>query len=57
MIWQHVFVAGEEEHKSVEEKFNDCLEFEVYNQDMLKTELCNKWEEIVAYPYSRPFVD
>jgi butyrate response factor 1 len=42
-----------EEHKGVEEKkFSDCLEFEVYNQDMLKTELCNKWKEIVACPYS-----
>ncbi|KAL5231082.1 hypothetical protein ABZP36_029858 [Zizania latifolia] len=33
----------------------DCpvegLEFEVYNQGMFKTELCNKWEETGACPY------
>jgi hypothetical protein len=33
-------VKGEEE-----EKLNSGLQFEVYNQGMLKTELCNKWEE------------
>ncbi|XP_015692919.1 zinc finger CCCH domain-containing protein 39-like isoform X2 [Oryza brachyantha] len=27
------------------------LEFEVYNQGMFKTELCNKWEETGACPY------
>jgi butyrate response factor len=27
------------------------VELEVYNQGMLKTELCNKWEETGACPY------
>ncbi|XP_021302927.1 zinc finger CCCH domain-containing protein 39 isoform X2 [Sorghum bicolor] len=45
-------VKGEEERKGVEEKkLNGGLEFEVYNQGMLKTELCNKWEETGACPY------
>ena len=46
-------VEEEEENKGVKEKkFNGSLELEVYNQNMLKTELCNKWEEIVACSYS-----
>ncbi|CAN6336734.1 unnamed protein product [Urochloa humidicola] len=45
-------VKGEGEHKSgEEEKLNSGLEFEVYSQGMLKTELCNKWEETGACPY------
>nr|CAB3464385.1 unnamed protein product [Digitaria exilis] len=41
------------EHKGGEEenKRSSGLEFEVYNQGMLKTELCNKWEETGACPY------
>lgn len=39
-------VKGEEE-----EKLNGGLQFEVYNQGMLKTELCNKWEETGTCPY------
>ncbi|KAJ1264204.1 hypothetical protein BS78_09G245300 [Paspalum vaginatum] len=42
----------EEERKGAEEKkLTAGLEFEVYNQGMLKTELCNKWEETGACPY------
>nr|CAB3460660.1 unnamed protein product [Digitaria exilis] len=56
---QRVFVGmdggakGAGEHKGGEEenKRNSGLEFEVYNQGMLKTELCNKWEETGACPY------
>lgn len=45
-------VKGAGEHKGVEEnKRNNGLEFEVYNQGMLKTELCNKWEETGDCPY------
>ncbi|CAN6327188.1 unnamed protein product [Urochloa humidicola] len=45
-------VKGEGEHKDgEEEKLNSGLEFEVYSQGMLKTELCNKWEETGACPY------
>lgn len=46
-------VKGDEERKGGEEKkkLNAGLEFEVYNQGMLKTELCNKWEETGACPY------
>ncbi|KAK4477679.1 hypothetical protein RD792_016925 [Penstemon davidsonii] len=29
----------------------EALEFEVYNQGMFKTELCNKWQETGACPY------
>ncbi|KAK9272144.1 hypothetical protein L1049_002515 [Liquidambar formosana] len=29
----------------------EALEFEVYNQGMLKTELCNKWQETGTCPY------
>ncbi|CAD6332778.1 unnamed protein product [Miscanthus lutarioriparius] len=57
-VSQRVFVGmdggvkGEEERKGVEEKkLNGGLEFEVYNQGTLKTELCNKWEETGACPY------
>ncbi|KAL5202218.1 hypothetical protein ABZP36_013170 [Zizania latifolia] len=54
---QHVFVgidgAGGGEHKGSVKKDRPIggLEFEVYNQGMLKTELCNKWEETGACPY------
>lgn len=34
-----------------EKKAGDGLEFEVYNQGMSKTELCNKWQETGACPY------
>ncbi|KAG2625594.1 zinc finger CCCH domain-containing protein 39-like isoform X2 [Panicum virgatum] len=45
-------VNGEGELKGGEEQQpNSGLEFEVYNQGMLKTELCNKWEETGACPY------
>nr|XP_043634957.1 zinc finger CCCH domain-containing protein 14-like [Erigeron canadensis] len=40
----HVAVAGEK-------KAGGGLEFEVYNQGMSKTELCNKWKETGACPY------
>ncbi|XP_062181354.1 zinc finger CCCH domain-containing protein 39-like isoform X2 [Phragmites australis] len=42
---------GEEHKGGKEKKLNGGLEFEVYNQGMLKTELCNKWEETSACPY------
>lgn len=29
----------------------EALEFEVYRQGMMKTELCNKWQETGACPY------
>ncbi|CAN6359053.1 unnamed protein product [Urochloa humidicola] len=54
---QRIFVGmdgsvKEGEHKGgEEEKLNGGLEFEVYSQGMLKTELCNKWEETGACPY------
>ncbi|CAL4901692.1 unnamed protein product [Urochloa decumbens] len=54
---QRVFVGMDgsvkkEEHNGGEkEKLNSGLEFEVYSQGMLKTELCNKWEETGACPY------
>ncbi|CAN4083168.1 unnamed protein product [Withania somnifera] len=41
---QRVYVPGGKK----EEK---ALEFDVYNQGMLKTELCNKWQEIGTCPY------
>ncbi|KAI3722751.1 hypothetical protein L2E82_33823 [Cichorium intybus] len=34
-----------------EKKAGEGLEFEVYNQGMSKTELCNKWQETGACPY------
>ncbi|XP_071735242.1 zinc finger CCCH domain-containing protein 14-like [Rutidosis leptorrhynchoides] len=34
-----------------EKKAGDGLEFEVYNQGMSKTEVCNKWQETGACPY------
>ncbi|KAF6145872.1 hypothetical protein GIB67_028867 [Kingdonia uniflora] len=40
-----VYVPGEN-------KEQDALEFDVYNQGMFKTELCNKWQETGACPYS-----
>ncbi|KAG8384111.1 hypothetical protein BUALT_Bualt04G0084000 [Buddleja alternifolia] len=33
------------------EKLEEELEFDVYNQGMSKTELCNKWQETGACPY------
>ncbi|XP_075475943.1 zinc finger CCCH domain-containing protein 14-like [Primulina tabacum] len=41
---QRVYVPGSK-------KEEEALEFEVYNQGMLKTELCNKWQETGACPY------
>ncbi|XP_057784174.1 zinc finger CCCH domain-containing protein 14 [Salvia miltiorrhiza] len=41
---QRVYVPGAKEEE-------DALEFDVYNQGMFKTELCNKWEETGACPY------
>ncbi|GJT04416.1 zinc finger CCCH domain-containing protein 14-like protein [Tanacetum coccineum] len=41
---QRVRVAGEK-------KAGEGMEFEVYNQGMSKTELCNKWQETGACPY------
>ncbi|KAL2526803.1 Zinc finger CCCH domain-containing protein 14 [Abeliophyllum distichum] len=41
---QRVYVPGSKR----EEK---ALEFEVYNQGMFKTELCNKWQETGTCPY------
>ncbi|CAI9272388.1 unnamed protein product [Lactuca saligna] len=41
---QRVRVSGEK-------KSREGLEFEVYNQGMSKTELCNKWQETGACPY------
>ncbi|KAH6755980.1 Zinc finger C-x8-C-x5-C-x3-H type family protein [Perilla frutescens var. hirtella] len=41
---QRVYVPGAKEKE-------DALEFDVYNQGMFKTELCNKWEETGACPY------
>lgn len=41
---QRVYVPGAKEEE-------DALEFDVYNQGMIKTELCNKWEETGACPY------
>ncbi|CAI9768102.1 unnamed protein product [Fraxinus pennsylvanica] len=32
-------------------KAEEALELEVYNQGMLKTELCNKWQQTGACPY------
>ncbi|KAM3712440.1 hypothetical protein ACB098_01G183200 [Castanea mollissima] len=43
---QRVYVAG---GKGEEDK--EALELEVYNQGMMKTELCNKWQETGACPY------
>ncbi|XP_077221527.1 zinc finger CCCH domain-containing protein 14-like [Tasmannia lanceolata] len=40
---QRVCVPGEKEEEAVE--------FEAYNQGMLKTELCNKWQETGTCPY------
>ncbi|XP_010248453.1 PREDICTED: zinc finger CCCH domain-containing protein 14-like [Nelumbo nucifera] len=41
---QRVFVPGEK-------KEEEALEFEVYNQGMFKTELCNKWQQTGTCPY------
>ncbi|KAL6007361.1 hypothetical protein ACLOJK_032858 [Asimina triloba] len=41
---RRVFVPGEKSDEG-------ALEFEVYNQGMFKTELCNKWQETGACPY------
>ncbi|KAL6848712.1 hypothetical protein ACP4OV_021295 [Aristida adscensionis] len=54
---QRVFVGmdgsakGEEKKGAEKEPPTAGLEFEVYNQGMFKTELCNKWEETGACPY------
>ncbi|GKA41580.1 zinc finger CCCH domain-containing protein 14-like protein, partial [Tanacetum coccineum] len=44
LMQQRVRVAGEK-------KAGEGMEFEVYNQGMSKTELCNKWQETGACPY------
>ncbi|KZV53508.1 zinc finger CCCH domain-containing protein 14 [Dorcoceras hygrometricum] len=41
---QRVYVPGSKNEE-------ESLEFEVYNQGMFKTELCNKWQETGACPY------
>ncbi|KAG5623651.1 hypothetical protein H5410_008869 [Solanum commersonii] len=41
---QRVYVPGSK-------KEEEALEFDVYNQGMLKTELCNKWQETGTCPY------
>ncbi|MBA0766061.1 hypothetical protein Gotri_015142 [Gossypium trilobum] len=43
-VKQKVYVQGGKEEE-------ELLELEVYNQGMLKTELCNKWQETGACPY------
>ncbi|KAE8730285.1 Zinc finger CCCH domain-containing protein 15 [Hibiscus syriacus] len=43
-VKQKVYVQGGKEEE-------EPLELEVYNQGMLKTELCNKWQETGACPY------
>ncbi|KAF5961319.1 hypothetical protein HYC85_002528 [Camellia sinensis] len=41
---QRVYVPGGKREE-------EALEFEVYNQGMIKTELCNKWQETGKCPY------
>ncbi|KAI3451793.1 hypothetical protein Pfo_008458 [Paulownia fortunei] len=41
---QRVYVPGAK-------KEEEALEFDVYNQGMFKTELCNKWQETGTCPY------
>ncbi|CAA2978814.1 zinc finger CCCH domain-containing 14 [Olea europaea subsp. europaea] len=41
---QRVYVPGSKREE-------EALEFEVYNQGMFKTELCNKWQESGECPY------
>ncbi|PHT56648.1 hypothetical protein CQW23_05134 [Capsicum baccatum] len=41
---QRVYVPGGK-------KTEEAIEFDVYNQGMLKTELCNKWQETGTCPY------
>ncbi|KAG8373758.1 hypothetical protein BUALT_Bualt11G0058400 [Buddleja alternifolia] len=41
---QRVYVPGSKREE-------EALELDVYNQGMVKTELCNKWEETGACPY------
>ncbi|XP_072994348.1 zinc finger CCCH domain-containing protein 9-like isoform X2 [Typha latifolia] len=52
---QKVYVGGKKEErgeaKAVDGDEEGALEFEVYNQGMFKTELCNKWEETGECPY------
>ncbi|TVU20235.1 hypothetical protein EJB05_36435, partial [Eragrostis curvula] len=54
---QRVFVGmdgsakGEEKKDAKKEQGGAGLEFEVYNQGMFKTELCNQWEETGACSY------
>jgi butyrate response factor 1 len=45
-------VKEDGEHKGGEEKkLSSGLDFEVYSQGTLKTELCNNWEQTGACPY------
>ncbi|CAH9067127.1 unnamed protein product [Cuscuta europaea] len=43
-LQQRVYVPGAK-------KEDEALEFDVYNQGMIKTELCNKWQETGECPY------
>ncbi|XAR71385.1 hypothetical protein NMG60_11028612 [Bertholletia excelsa] len=43
-LHQRVYVPGGKREE-------EALEFEVYNQGMFKTELCNKWQETGKCPY------
>ena len=56
MFQQRVFVGVDgakpaEEQKGQAVKSVGGLEFEVYDQGMFKTELCNRWEETGACTY------
>jgi butyrate response factor 1 len=56
-VQQRVFVGvdgakPEEEQKGQLVTSTGGLEFEVYNQGMFKTELCNNWEEAGACRYA-----
>ncbi|XP_059452109.1 zinc finger CCCH domain-containing protein 14-like [Corylus avellana] len=42
---QKVYVPGKRDEEQ------EALELEVYNQGMIKTELCNKWQETGTCPY------
>lgn len=44
MLQQRVYVPGGKREEV-------AAEFEVYNQGMVKTELCNKWQENGTCPY------
>ncbi|XP_062216463.1 zinc finger CCCH domain-containing protein 9-like isoform X2 [Phragmites australis] len=43
--------GGRKGEEPKEQRAAGGMELEVYNQGMLKTELCNKWEETGACPY------